>query len=165
MDREARVLLVGGAILLAVAAGWSRLRAPEPHASLSILARAAPPGVPSAAILFSPEDCGSLIESLRLWNGADVAGRLTVRGFLVIPAGSTDQIRKIVRGAALRFTVTPVSASEAAAFRRDIGYRGESLIVLFDSAGRVRHSIPLASLTSPGARAHALELAEELRAP
>ena len=166
MERETRTLLVAGAVLLVSAAGWSRVRGGtrEPPA-VNPFTHVARSGTPAVAILFSPQDCGTLIESLRLWNAPNASGRVSVRGYLQLPRGHADELRKVVRGAVLSFPVEPVSAGQAAGFRRALGYRGESLIVLSDTAGRVRHLIPPDNLSSPGARAHALELAESLGAP
>ena len=164
MERETRVLLVAGVLLLAATAGWSRLH-PSGDAPVdrTLAARIARPGTPSVAILFTPQDCGTLIESLRIWNAPSAAGRLAVRGYLQTPRGRSDELRKVVRGAVLRFPVESVDAARASEFRDAIGYRGESVIVLTDAAGRIRFTIPLDSVSSPGARAHVVELAESLR--
>jgi hypothetical protein len=58
--------------------------------------------------------------------------------------------------------VEPVSDAVAGALRTSLGYRTGSLVAMLDPAGRVRYTVPLDSLNSPGARAHVLEMAEGL---
>ncbi|HET7230859.1 MAG TPA: hypothetical protein VFJ16_12695 [Longimicrobium sp.] len=162
MERDTKALLVGGLLLIGAAFGFTKAR-PDLSQSSSVLARvhAGPRG--AVVILFSPADCGTLLESLRLWNRASEQRQVAVHAFVYDAEGRGDAMNKVVRGAALRFPVEPVGRTEAGAFRASLGYRGGSLVALLDPDGRVRYTVPLEALDSPGKRAHVLEMAEGLR--
>lgn len=164
MERDTKVLLVGGLLLIGAAFGFTKARSDLPHPS-SVLAHVHPGPRGAVVILFSPADCGTLIESLRLWNRASEQRQIAVHAFVYDADGRGDAMNRVVRGAVLKFPVERVGVAEAGAFRASLGYRAGSLVALLDPDGRVRYTVPLDALDSPGKRAHVLEMARGVRQP
>lgn len=165
MPRESRILLVLGFLFLFATIGWVSTSGQMPAARpiSAFLGRSEPlvNGEPVVGIVFSPQDCGGLIEQLRLWNGPFLAREARVRGLLRLDAGDSDAMWKIVQGAGLRFPVDALDAEKIMGVQRALGYGG-SFVVVFDAQGRVRRAVPLAELSDARARAEILAFVRTL---
>lgn len=160
MERDTRILLLAGIIVLAGAWGWREIRTDKVRSEAVSLMAPRASGRPSVRILFTPRDCATMIESLRSWNAALRGGRVDVAGLLYGLEGRPGAETRVVRGAALAFPVTPVDDAAAHAYRAALGYADESVIVISDSRGRILFVLPLAALSTADSRARALQLAE-----
>jgi hypothetical protein len=169
VHRETRILLAGGFVLLfATLATVGFGRSPgvvQPITAFITPTNQPKPGPPVVGIVFSPGDCGGLIEQLRLWNEPFLAREARVRGLLMLGDGDRDQLWKVVRGAGLKFPVEAGRGETLAAVQGSLGYRGGSFVVVFDPAGRVRRVTPLADLDAAAARAEMLQFVRSLRVP
>ena len=168
MHRESRLLLATGFVLLFVTlatVGFGRPPAIVQPAK-AFVARGDRPdrGPPVVGIVFSPRDCGGLIEQLRLWNDPYLNRDARVRGMLMMEEGDRDQMWKVVHGAGLKFPVELARGEKLAAVQTSLGYRGASFVVVFDGTGRVRRVTPLGDLDQPQARAEIVAFVRSLRA-
>jgi hypothetical protein len=167
MERESKILLTTGFLLLFGTLGWSveREGGGALPASAAFLTRDVPaaPELPLVGIVFSPQDCGAQIEQLRLWNGPYLEHQARVSGLLQIAGKDPTPLWKVVHGAGLRFSVRPVRPDAAARLQRSLGYPDESFLAVFDPSGRLRLAVPLAQLSEPRERAVVLRLVRGLR--
>jgi hypothetical protein len=154
--RDAKILLVAGLACLILAMGWKGVRGTEPFVSPGAVLGG--PGdedargnQPTLAIVFSAQECGTLIESLRFWNESHRQGLIRVNGWLYGRSSDPDILRKVIRGSNLVFPVRRIDQPTLDAVRASLGYRGESFVVVVDAVGRVRLAKPLSELSSADA--------------
>jgi len=165
VKHESKILYTAGVALLLATLGWTSYRgSPKPAAvtPASVLGAAAPaPGSkPTVGVVFSPRDCSTLIESLRMWNGPSDRGEARVVG-LLHGSGNTRAITdKIVRGVGLSFPVRPVDEAKIAGLRGALGHESASFVVVLDGKGQLRLAVPLEELSEPAARARLLATLE-----
>lgn len=169
MERESKVLLVAGFLLLFATIGWSFERH-DPGgipASAPFRSRGERIGgeLPLVGIVFSPQDCGSQIEQLRLWNEPYLAHEAHVTGLLRTDGDDLEPLWKVVHGAGLQFPIRPASSDALVALQRSLGYPAESYLAVFDPGGRLRLAVPLDQLSEPRDRVAVLRFVRALRRP
>ena len=157
MSRESKILVALGFAILLGAFGWRAAQTassfeklgdePAPFSSL-----ATDDGGPAVVVVFSAQDCGTLVESLRFWNESHNNDRVNVTGWVYGRRTTAASLDKVVRGAGLQFPVKIVEDGSLHGIRRTLGYKTGSFVVALNSTGHVRLALPLSSLASPGAR-------------
>jgi hypothetical protein len=96
---------------------------------------------PAVVLVFRPQDCGSGIESLALWNAVHERHEASVTGLLVGADSSTA--RSIRSGAGLRFPIRTVSDAAVERGLAAVGYHETPVVLLADKRGRVRSAAQL----------------------
>ena len=165
MHRESRILMAAGFVLLFATLGavWFRTAPPAVRTAAAFAVGTDPdPRRPLVGIVFTPQDCGTLVEQLRLWNEPYLARDARVRGLVNLAGTEEEDVWKVVRGAGLRFPVDRARSATLLQVQRALGYR-VSFVVVFDGAGRVRRATPLEDLADPHARADLVEFVRSLR--
>lgn len=157
MSRDSKILVILGFTILlgaftwrASQAGWSLQRNREASSPFSSLATH--DASPAVVVVFSVQDCGTLVESLRFWNDSHQSDEVNVTGWVYGPRSTPASLSKVVRGAGLRFPVKIVEDGSLRGIRRTLGYGSGSFVVALNSSGHVRLALPLSSLASPDAR-------------
>lgn len=148
---EVRILVSGGCLCLAVAF-WN-LSSREDHSVVGhfVPVSSATPGNalrPVVGIVFSPQDCSGLIDALSYWNAPQKAGEVRVVGLLRGVSPGDEVIDKIVNGVGLEYPIRTVDSRALRTIRSSLGYRGGSVLVVFDTEGHVRLTAPLDELAS-----------------
>ena len=149
--KEARVLVLAGCVFLVVAFSnfWARRdRSLIGHFVPKSAAAAPAPRKPVVGIVFRPQDCASLIGALSYWNRPQRAGEVRVVGLLRDASGNDEVVDKIINGAGLEFPIRRVDRRSVRSIRSSLGYRGGSVVVVFDGYGQVRLTAPLQELSS-----------------
>jgi hypothetical protein len=160
VPRESRILLVAGFLLLFATLGWTTLNRAAPTATPASMFGPLGGALPTVGVVFSPRDCNTLIESLRMWNRPFQNGRARVVGLVHGGGGDAAATRRIVSGVGLAFPVRGADAAGVAQLRQAIGHESGSFVVVLDPRGQLRMAVPLEELSAPAARARLLATLE-----